>query len=263
MNFPNIDPIAFELFGLEIKWYGISYACSLLLALTICKILSKKYRTLEQKVFDDILVWAALGIIFGGRLGYVLFYNFNFYFENPKLIFLGIRDGGMSFHGGVIGITIACFIFSKIKKISFLKIMDIIACTAPIGLFLGRIANFINSELWGKETNFFLGIVFPNGGPNPRHPSQLYEALLEGILLLILVNFFYKYKNNSPGFTSGIFLVFYGIFRIFIEFFREPDIHIGYILGNYLTIGILLCLPMIALGVLLITLNDRNRKNNN
>ena len=263
MKFPNIDPTAFELFGFEIKWYGISYAFSLLLALTLCKILSNKHKLIEQKVFDDILIWVAIGIILGGRLGYVMFYNFNFYFNNPKLILLGIRDGGMSFHGGMIGIIISCLLFAKLKNISFLKIMDIIACAAPIGLFFGRIANFINSELWGKETNFFLGIIFPNGGPNPRHPSQLYEAFLEGIILFILVNLFYKYKNTFPGYSSGVFLIFYGVFRIFIEFFREPDSHIGYVIDPYFTTGIILCMPMIALGILLIVFHDRNRKNNN
>ena len=163
MKFPNINPTAFEIFGLEIKWYGISYALGLILALFLCKILSKKYNKFKEKIFDDILIWVALGIILGGRIGYVVFYNFNFYLNNPKYILIGIRDGGMSFHGGIIGVVLACLFFSKLKKISFLYIMDIIACAAPIGLFLGRIANFINSELWGKETNFFLGIIFPNG----------------------------------------------------------------------------------------------------
>ena len=137
-----------------------------------------------------------------------------------------------------------------------------IACAAPIGLFLGRIANFINSELWGKETNFFLGIIFPNGGENPRHPTQLYEAFLEGILLFFLVNFFYIFKNTFPGYTSCIFLIFYGIFRIFIEFFREPDTHIGYLIEPFITTGMILCLPMVVLGIAIILLNDRNRKNN-
>ena len=139
--------------------------------------------------------------------------------------------------------------------------MDIIACAAPIGLFLGRIANFINSELWGKETNFFLGVIFPNGGTNPRHPTQLYEAFLEGLVLFFLVNFFYKYKHSFPGLTSGVFLIFYAVFRIFVEFFREPDHHIGYIIEPYITTGIILSLPMIVLGLGLIFLNDRNRKN--
>ena len=143
MKFPNIDPTAFNLFGFEIKWYGISYACSLLLALTLCKILSNKYKLIEQKIFDDLFIWVAIGIILGGRLGYVMFYNFNFYFNNPKLILLGIRDGGMSFHGGIIGITISCFLFAKLKNISFLKIMDIIACAAPIGLFFGNIIGLV------------------------------------------------------------------------------------------------------------------------
>jgi len=208
------------------------------------------------------MLWSTIGMIFGGRLGYVIFYNLNYFLNNPNLILLGIRDGGMSFHGGIFGLTCACLIYSKIKKIKFLCLMDIIACSAPIGLFLGRIANFVNSELWGKETDFFLGIIFPNAGPNPRHPSQIYEALLEGIILFILVNLFYKRNNKNAGFTSGIFLIFYGLFRIFIEFFREPDKHIGYLIEPYLTMGIILCLPMILLGIVLINLNDKNRKVN-
>tara|TARA_Y100000589_G_scaffold291808_1_gene295537 strand:+ start:525 stop:1313 length:789 start_codon:yes stop_codon:yes gene_type:complete len=262
MRFPNINPTAFEIFGLEIKWYGISYALGLILALFLCKILSKKYNKVNEKVFDDILIWVALGIIIGGRIGYVVFYNFNFYLNYPKYILIGIRDGGMSFHGGIVGVTLACLFFSKLKKISFLYIMDIIACTAPIGLFLGRIANFINSELWGKETNFFLGVIFPNGGMIPRHPTQLYEAFLEGLVLFFLVNFCYKYKNSFPGLTSGVFLIFYAVFRIFVEFFRAPDNHIGYIIEPYITTGIILSLPMIVLGLGLVFLNDRNRKNN-
>ena len=261
MNFPNIDPTALNFFGFEIKWYGIAYAVSLILALIYCKMLCKKYNIIKEKIFDDVLVWVALGVILGGRLGYVVFYNFQYYINNPKYILIGIRDGGMSFHGGIIGVTLACLFFSKYRKVSFLSMMDIIACTAPIGLFLGRIANFINSELWGKETNFFLGVIFPNGGKNPRHPTQLYEAFLEGIVLFLIVNFLYTNKNAFAGYTSGIFLVFYGIFRIFIEFFREPDHHIGYLIEPYITTGIILCLPMIALGIILILLNDRNRKN--
>ena len=262
MRFPNINPTAIEIFGLEIKWYGISYALGLVLALFLCKILSKKYNKVKEKIFDDILIWVALGIILGGRIGYVVFYNFNFYLNNPKYILIGIRDGGMSFHGGIIGVILACLFFSKLKKISFLHIMDIIACAAPIGLFLGRIANFINSELWGRETNFFLGVIFPNGGTNPRHPTQLYEAFLEGLVLFFLVNFYYKHKHSFPGLTSGVFLIFYAVFRIFVEFFREPDHHIGYIIEPYLTTGIILSLPMIFLGLGLIFFNDRNRKNN-
>lgn len=260
MQFPNIDSTAFELFGIEIKWYGISYALGLLLALNYCKFLSKKYEIIKDKVFDDIIVWLALGMIIGGRLGYVIFYNFTFYLNNIKLILFGIRDGGMSFHGGIIGVTLACLLYSKFKKVNFLALMDIVACSAPIGLFLGRIANFINSELWGKETDFFLGIVFPNGGPRPRHPSQVYEAFLEGVILFIIVNIIYKKKNELLGFTSGVFLIFYGLFRIFIEFFREPDNHLGYIIEPFFTIGIILCIPMILLGAILIRRNDKYRK---
>jgi phosphatidylglycerol:prolipoprotein diacylglycerol transferase len=261
MKFPNINPTAFEIFGFEIKWYGISYAVSLFLAYSYSKLLSKKYKIIKYNIFDDIFAWVTLGMLLGGRLGYVVFYNLSYYLENPYLILLGIRDGGMSFHGGIIGVTLSCLIFSKIKKIKFLDIMDIIACAAPIGLFLGRIANFINSELWGKETDIFFGVIFPNGGPNPRHPSQIYEAFLEGIVLFLLVNSMYKKKCKKSGYTCGIFLIFYSIFRIFIEFFREPDAHIGYLVEPNITIGIFLCLPMILLGIFLISYYDKNRKN--
>ena len=246
MPFPNFDPTAFTFLGIDIKWYGISYAVSLFLALVLSKNLAKKFNIIKHEVFDDILVWAALGMIIGGRLGYVIFYNFVFFLSNPELILFGIREGGMSFHGGLFGVISACFLYTKIKKLKFLSLMDIIACVAPIGLFLGRIANFINSELWGKETNFFLGVIFPNGGPNPRHPTQIYEAALEGIILFFIVNFFYKKKYKTNGFTSGTFLIFYSLFRIIIEFMREPDSHLGYILAPNITMGILLCIPMIS-----------------
>lgn len=260
MKFPNFDPTAFYIFGIEIKWYGISYALGIFLGLLLCKYLAKKYKMLNPQFFDDVFVWTALGIILGGRLGYVLFYDFNFYLNNLGLIILGIRDGGMSFHGGLFGIIISCFVFSKMKKINLLILMDIIACAAPIGLFLGRIANFINSELWGKKTDFFLGVIFPNGGPMPRHPSQIYEAILEGIFLFIIVNLTYKKKFSKKGYTSGIFLIFYGVFRIIIEFFREPDGHIGYVIEPFLTIGIILSIPMILFGILLLKFYEKNRK---
>ena len=262
MHFPNIDPTAFTIFGIQIQWYGISYALGIFLALLYSKRLAKKFNSINYKVLDDILIWIALGIIIGGRLGYVFFYDFIFYFKNISLIILGIREGGMSFHGGIIGVIISSLLFSKIKKVNFFSIMDIISCSAPIGLFLGRTANFVNSELWGKETKFFLGIVFPNGGSNPRHATQLYEAFLEGIVLFIIVNIFYKKHVNKPGYTSSLFLILYGIFRSLAELLREPDAHIGYLIEPYLTLGTLLCTPMIVIGfIFLYTLNAKyNRK---
>ena len=261
MQFPNIDPTAFEIFGVEIKWYGVSYALSLFLALYFCKFLAKKYKVLNSSTFEDVLIWSALGIIIGGRLGYIIFYDFNYYINNLSQIFLGIRKGGMSFHGGILGVTLACYVYSKIKKISFLSLMDVISCSAPIGLFFGRLANFINSELWGKQTSFFLGIVFPNGGPLPRHPSQIYEALLEGLLLFIIVNFFYNKKHFISGYTASIFLIFYSIFRIIAEFYREPDIHIGYIIEPYVSMGVILCLPMFFIGISVLFINVKNFRN--
>ena len=249
MQFPNIEPTAITLLGFDIQWYGISYALGIFLALIYSKHLARKFKAINQEVFDDILIWLVLGIIIGGRLGYVIFYDFIFYLNNISLILLGIREGGMSFHGGIIGVIFACFFFAKRKKIKFFSIMDIIACSAPIGLFLGRIANFINSELWGKETTFFLGIVFPNGGPNPRHATQLYESFLEGIILFIIINIFYKKHFNKPGYASSLFLVLYGLFRTSVELLREPDSHIGFIIEPYLTLGMLLCLPMIIIGL--------------
>ena len=250
MYFPDINPTAFSLFGIKIQWYGISYALGIFLALLYSKYLAKKFNSISYKILDDILIWIALGIIIGGRIGYVLFYDFMFYLQNISLIIYGIREGGMSFHGGIMGVIISCLLFSKIKKIKFFAIMDIISCSAPIGLFLGRVANFINSELWGKETTSFLGIIFPNGGPNPRHATQLYEAFLEGIILFIIINIFYKKYFNKPGYTSSLFLILYGLFRSLIELLREPDPHIGYIIEPYLTLGMLLCLPMILIGLL-------------
>lgn len=261
IQFPDIDPVAIELFGLSIKWYGIAYAVGLLLGLTYSKFLSKKTNTIIPKHFDDILIWVALGTIIGGRTGYVIFYDLGFYLYNPSLIILDIRKGGMSFHGGLIGVAIFTFFYSRLYKLKYLIIMDIISCCAPIGLFLGRIANFINSELWGKTTLLPWGIVFPNGGNNPRHPSQLYEAMLEGLLLFILLNVIYRKNYRKYGYTSFSFLIIYGIFRFLIEFVREPDQQLGYIYANIITTGMLLSMPMILLGiVLLVIFNAKYRK---
>lgn len=259
--FPNINPTAFNIFGIAIQWYGIAYAIGLLLGLFYSKHLIKN-NNIKKKFFDDLILWITLGIIFGGRLGYVVFYDLSFYLKNLSLIFLDIRKGGMSFHGGLLGVVTSTYIFCKIKKLHFLKFMDIISCAAPIGIFLGRITNFINSELWGKTTSLPWGVVFPNGGPNPRHPTQIYEAFLEGLVLFLILNYFYRKKYFIEGYCASIFLILYGVFRILIEFIRVPDNHIGYLLGNFLTNGILLSVPMMLLGcIIFLKVNDKYRKN--
>ena len=249
ITFPNIDPTAFSLFGIDIQWYGIAYATGLLFGLLNAKRILKKEEYLNSKLFDDLFLWIAIGTIIGGRVGYVIFYDFKYYLNNLILIILDIRKGGMSFHGGLLGVITATYIFSIKKNISFLKCMDVIACCAPIGIFLGRLSNFINSELWGKPTLVPWGIVFPNGGIEARHPSQIYEALLEGMILFIVLNHLYKKKYMISGYCASLFLVLYGFFRTFIEFFREPDAHVGYLISNYITTGMALSIPMIILGL--------------
>ena len=262
ITFPNINPTAFSLFGLDIQWYGIAYVGGLLFGLLYCKNLISKKIIIKKEVFDDLILWVALGTIIGGRLGYVLFYDLGFYFNNLSLIVLDIRKGGMSFHGGMLGVIVSAYVFSKRKNLSFLKIIDLISCAAPIGIFFGRITNFINSELWGKPTSLPWGVVFPNGGHYPRHPTQIYEALLEGIVLFFILKYFYKRKFLNEGYCASLFLILYGIFRVFIEFIREPDNHIGYIVGNFVTIGILLSTPMIFIGcILFLKANGKFRKN--
>ncbi len=263
MKFPDIDPVAIILFGISIKWYGIAYALGLLIGLAYAKLLSKKTKIIASSNFDDILIWAALGTIIGGRIGYVIFYDFSFYLNNLSLIVLDIRKGGMSFHGGLIGVTLFIYIYSKLNKLNFLPIIDIVSCCVPIGLFLGRVANFINSELWGKPTSLPWGVVFPNGGNIPRHPTQLYEALLEGIILLFILTIIYLKKFEKKGFTACCFLIVYGFFRFLVEIVREPDQQVGYLYENIITMGMILSFPMIFLGIiLLLILNVKNRSYN-
>ena len=250
MTLPAIDPNAFYIFSIPIKWYGISYALGLLFG---CFYAAKTIKKLPGKAnikdIDNLLIWVALGVIVGGRLGYVLFYNFSYFSNYPLEIVTGIRKGGMSFHGGLIGATLAVYFYAKNKSLPFFQIMDSVASAAPIGIFFGRLANFINGELWGRITNVPWAIIFPNAGNEPRHPSQIYEAILEGILLFFILYFYSnKKKLYKPGMLSGIFLVFYSLARIFSEFHREPDIHIGYLFGE-ITMGMLLSFPMVLLGI--------------
>ena len=265
----NLDPVLIDFGFLQIRWYSLAYILGILLgwiyANKIIKLTSNnKYNFVQASTehFDDLIIYIIIGIILGGRLGYVIFYNLDYYVQNLSDIFK-IWKGGMSFHGGLFGVTIATILFSKKNEINFFKFTDIISCVAPIGILLGRIANFINAELYGKITTVKWGIVFPGAGNLPRHPSQIYEAILEGVVLFLLINFLALKKEilYKPGFISALFLIFYSVFRIFSEIFREPDNHIG-LLFNYLSMGTLLSLLTIIIGVFIILFIKKNEQNN-
>ena len=241
----NFDPVAFNLIIFEIRWYSLSYIFGVFFAWIYVKKFVIKNHDIKI-LFDNLITYIIFGIILGGRIGYVLFYNFNYYINNIDEI-LYIWNGGMSFHGGLIGVIIATYIYSKKKKVSALLFLDYISLSAPIGLFFGRLANFINSELVGKPTNDKWGVIFPNIDNVLRHPSQLYEAVLEGILLFIILNVIFFRKQYLTGQCSLLFLIFYGLFRILSELFREPDIQIGYLIGQ-ISMGMVLSSFMIVIG---------------
>ena len=253
--FPAIDPVAVHIGPLAIRWYALAYIAGLLLALIYAKWILRQERFfapgkpfMPPQAMDDFLLWAMLGVVVGGRLGYVLFYAPQFYLHNPAAIF-AVWRGGMSFHGGFLGVLLATWAFARRRGIPFLRLLDITAAAAPIGLFLGRIANFINAELWGRTTDVPWAMVFPGAGPLPRHPSQLYEAALEGVVLFIVLHLMVRRGALArPGLLAGVFTAGYGAARFAVEFFREPDRHLGYLAGSWLTMGMLLSLPLVALG---------------
>lgn len=249
-EFPHIDPVALELGPIVIRWYALAYLSGFLGGWYLAgkmALRSPDMRPTNDDV-DDLLTWIIFGVILGGRLGYVLFYNASFYAANPMEI-LKVWQGGMSFHGGLLGAALAMVIFARRRKISMLHVTDIVAAVAPLGLFFGRIANFINGELYGRITDSPIGMIFPEGGELPRHPSQLYQAALEGIVLLIITMVMVKQGalKNKPGLVTAVFLGGYGVFRFVVEYFREPDSHLGLIF-DVLSMGQLLSLPMIILG---------------
>ena len=252
--FPQIDPVAFQVSFIVIRWYALAYIVGLLLAWGLARKMSLKAKSVITILkLDDFLVWAIAGIILGGRLGYILFYNLKYYLEFP-LQTLFLWQGGMSFHGGLIGVIIATFLFAKKKHIPVLALGDILCCVAPIGLFLGRLANFVNAELYGRVTTYVpWAVIFP-GQTLPRHPSQIYEALCEGIILFCVLNslwwFSAKYREKN-GFFTGLFFLLYGLMRFGLEFFREPDAHLGFVLGRF-SMGQILCIPMVIGGLYLI-----------
>ena len=250
----NLDPVLFD-FGLfAVRWYSMAYIAGILIGWWLGKkILVYRFKNSNYQfnlnIFDDLITYLIISIIIGGRVGYIIFYNLNYYLSNP-LEMIKIWEGGMSFHGALAGIIIGTYFFSKKREIKFLYILDIVACVAPIGIFFGRIANFINGELIGKVTNVSWSVIFPAIDMLPRHPSQLYEAFLEGMVLLVILNFLILKKKYKTGMCSCLFLILYGIFRIISEFFREPDFQIGY-LFNLFSMGTILSVSMIFAGTAL------------
>ncbi len=259
MPFLDIDPVAFSLGPIDIRWYALAYVTGILLGWLHLRSLVLRFPVnATPEDAGDFVVWAIAGIIMGGRLGYVLFYDAASLVSNPLSAF-ALWQGGMSFHGGCIGLALAAWGFCVRRSIPFLQFTDPLACIAPIGLFLGRLANFVNGELWGRPTDLPWGIIFPAAGVDPRHPSQLYEAFLEGIVLFVLLRILITRTGiaERPGATTGIFLLGYGIARTFVELVREPDRHLGFVTGS-LTMGMVLSIPMLLLGIFLLARSRRS-----
>ena len=247
---PSINPVVMSLGFIDIRWYSLAYIFAFILGSVIIKRLnSVSYRLISDDKIDKFFIWAIIGVILGGRIGYVLFYQTNLFFTKPAYI-LEIWNGGMSFHGGLIGMILSIYLFSLKYKIQFFYLSDLVSLVAPIGLFLGRISNFTNNELYGMVTDFPLAIIYPLVYNNPRHPSQLCEAFFEGIILFLILLFYFskKPKKYIIGTISGLFLIFYSIFRFLIEYLREPDYHLGLIF-YYFSMGQLLCIPFLLAGL--------------
>jgi phosphatidylglycerol:prolipoprotein diacylglycerol transferase len=252
MPFPAIDPVAISLGPFAIRWYALAYIVGLLIGWRYCLGLAGRppYLVARQDV-DDFLVWATLGVVLGGRIGYALFYKPGYYIYHP-IEALYVWHGGMSFHGGALGVTIAIILFTRARRIPLFAFSDIITAAIPIGLFFGRIANFINGELYGRPSNVSWAMIFPNGGPVPRHPSQLYEAFCEGILLFILLFAAERlHARERPGVVTGLFLAGYAAARMSGEVFREPDPQLGFLIFGT-TMGQLLSIPLLIAGILII-----------
>ncbi len=255
MIFPRIDPIAFSIGPLAVRWYGVMYLFSFAAAWLLGRHRAKRNGAFTPQEFDDLLTWGIFGVVLGGRLGYILFYDLAYYLKNPLELFM-VNHGGMSFHGGMLGVIFGMWICARRRGKTLFQVMDFMAPLVPPGLFFGRMGNFINGELWGRVTTEPWGMVCPGAGPLPRHPSQLYEAFLEGIVFFCLL-WAFSAKPRPRCAVSGVFLVGYGLFRFIVEFFREPDAHLGFVALDFLSMGQILCLPMIAFGVVLLALAYR------
>lgn len=258
LRFPNIDPVALSVGPLDIHWYGLSYLVGIALGwLYLLKIRNRSAIQWSSEEVGDVVFYAAVGAVLGGRLGYTLFYNFPQTLADPLSI-LRVWQGGMSFHGGLIGFIVAIGLFAKKRGLRFIEVTDYVVCAVPIGLFFGRIANFVNQELWGAPSNLPWAVLFthPAAGGLARHPSQLYEALLEGVVLFTILAVISR-KSPPVGLLSGVFLAAYGFFRFLIEFVREPDQHIGYLVDDWVTMGQILSLPMVLAGVCLMIMANK------
>ncbi|EKO3720270.1 prolipoprotein diacylglyceryl transferase [Vibrio metschnikovii] len=249
LTFPNIDPVLFSIGPLSVRWYGMMYLFGFLFAMWLANRRADKPGsgwTREQ--VSDLLFAGFLGVVIGGRVGYVLFYNFELFLADPLYLFK-VWTGGMSFHGGLLGVITAMYWYARRQQRTFFGVADFVAPLVPFGLGMGRLGNFMNSELWGRVTDVPWAFVFPNGGPLPRHPSQLYELVLEGIVLFFILNWFIK-KPRPLGAVSGLFLIGYGTFRFLVEFVREPDVQLG-LFGDVISMGQILSTPMIIFGIIL------------
>ncbi len=257
ISFPQINPVLISIGPLAVRWYALAYIVGIIAGWYYARAIIASPRLwggpapLTVVDFDDFIIWVTLGIILGGRIGYVLFYNLPHFTAHPLEIFQ-LWNGGMSFHGGFLGCVVAVISFALHRGISILSLGDVTTAVAPIGLFLGRIANFINGELWGRPTDVPWAMIFPNGGPVPRHPSQLYEATLEGLVLLIVLGVLIRLGAlKRPGLVTGAFALGYGVARVTCECFREPDVQLGFLWGG-LTMGMLLCIPLMLAGIALL-----------
>ena len=250
----NLDPLIFDFGFLAIRWYSLAYLVGIIFGWwygrKIILLLNQRHNSnFKLNLFDDYITYVIISIIVGGRLGYVLFYNLNYFLFNPIEIFF-VWNGGMSFHGGLLGIIIATIIFSKKKGCDKLVLLDVVSCVAPVGIFFGRLANFINSELYGKPTDLPWAVTFPLVDSQARHPSQIYEGILEGVILFLILNLKIKKISYNKGECAALFLVCYSVFRIISEFYREPDLQIGYIF-NLISMGSLLSLFMFSVGIIM------------
>tara|TARA_B110000967_G_C18781264_1_gene508370 strand:+ start:100 stop:897 length:798 start_codon:yes stop_codon:yes gene_type:complete len=255
MYIHDLNPVLINFGFFEVRWYSLAYIFGILIGWWFAKKIIdfkilNKIINFDSKIFDDLISYIIISMIIGGRFGYVIFYNFSYYLSNPFDI-LKIWEGGMSFHGALIGIILGTYFFSKKVKVNFFVFLDLIACVAPIGIFFGRIANFINGELYGKPSNIFWSVIFPEIDKIPRHPSQLYEAVLEGLVLFIILTIVIYKKTISTGVVSALFMIFYGFFRIISEQFREPDAQVGYLFDLF-SMGSILSFFMILVGLIIL-----------
>jgi phosphatidylglycerol:prolipoprotein diacylglycerol transferase len=254
----NFDPVAFQIMSFEIRWYSLAYIAGIIIGWLLCKKILIQKSDINEK-FDDYITYLVIGMIIGGRLGYIIFYNFSYYINNFFDIFK-VWEGGMSFHGGLIGIIVASILFSKKHNQDSFLYMDLVSLVAPIGIFFGRLANFINSELYGTPTDIPWAVTFIQVDNLSRHPSQLYEAILEGVILFIILMYFKKKDYlKKPGLISGLFLIFYSIFRFFIEFVRVPDEQLGYLIFE-LSMGQIISLIFFVIGIILFYLKNENKQ---